>query len=124
MSGRVVALAVLIVGASGCGVSWRRVPLESLDQVTKRQVVDVWRQNRRVQLHGVRMTADTVFGVPFFQSPDCDSCRIAFERRDVDSVRLGDLNDAINRPVRVLLWFWIAVGFLVLACRETCRWTD
>jgi hypothetical protein len=43
-----------------------------------------------LRLHGVIVGADTVSGIPFLKALDCDSCRVRFERAEVDSLRLGD----------------------------------
>ena len=39
--------------------------------------------------HGV--TADSISGVPYQISPDCDSCRLYLGRNTVDSMRLGNM---------------------------------
>jgi hypothetical protein len=41
-------------------------------------------------VHGLRLTADSISAVPFLQPATCDSCRIAWARTEVDSIRLGD----------------------------------
>jgi hypothetical protein len=43
-----------------------------------------------LRLHGVIVGADTVSGVPFLKSLDCDSCRVRIEKAEVDSLRLGE----------------------------------
>ena len=43
-----------------------------------------------LRLHGVIVGADTVSGIPFLKSLDCDSCRVRIERAEVDSLRLGE----------------------------------
>jgi len=43
-----------------------------------------------LRLHGVIVGADTVSGIPFVRSLDCDSCRVGIERAEVDSLRIGD----------------------------------
>jgi hypothetical protein len=43
-----------------------------------------------LRLHGVIVAADTVSGVPFLKSLDCDSCRVRIEPAEVDSLRLGE----------------------------------
>jgi len=41
-------------------------------------------------LHAVRLTSDTLFGIPFQQPPSCDSCAIALARAGIDSLRVGN----------------------------------
>jgi hypothetical protein len=43
-----------------------------------------------LRLHGVIVGADTVSGIPFLKSLDCDSCRVGIEQAEVDSLRLGE----------------------------------
>jgi hypothetical protein len=43
-----------------------------------------------LRLHGVVVGPDTVSGVPFVKSLDCDSCRVRIERAEVDSLRIGE----------------------------------
>jgi hypothetical protein len=70
-----------------------------------------------LRLHGVIVGSDTVSGVPFLKSLDCDSCRVGIERAEVDSLRLGE-------PVGGF-WKTAALGALVgliALCR--IRWCD
>ncbi len=55
-----------------------------------RQQVQVWAGGRILRLHGVIVGADTVSGIPFSRSLDCDSCRVGVGRVEVDSLRIGD----------------------------------
>jgi hypothetical protein len=40
-------------------------------------------------LRGVVITGDSIAGVPWDHSPDCERCRIAFSLASVDSIRTG-----------------------------------
>ena len=53
-----------------------------------------------IRWHGVVITTDSVTGLPFQRPLDCDTCRSAFARQTVDSIRLGNPEAA----------FWKSVG--------------
>ena len=59
---------------------------------------------RELQLHAMRISADSLSGVPFIRPVDCDSCRVRFARTEIDSIRLGD-------PTAGL---WSTVGLVVV----------
>lgn len=40
--------------------------------------------------HGVVVTTDSISGIPFRSALACDSCRLAFPRASVDSIRVGN----------------------------------
>jgi hypothetical protein len=61
------------------------VPPESYEP---RQELEIWRGSEAITLHGVRVAADNLSGVPLWRPPDCDSCRIAVPLATVDSVRM------------------------------------
>lgn len=69
-----------------------------------------------LRLHGVIVGADTVSGIPFLKSLDCDSCRVRIERAEVDSLRLGEPVGGFWKTVAL----GAAVGLIVLCS----RWCD
>lgn len=68
---------------------WHRVELPPDTTLARRQQVQVWRGTSATVVHAVRVTPDTVSGVPYLLRPSCDSCAIAIPRNQVDSLRLG-----------------------------------
>jgi hypothetical protein len=78
----------------GCSAGWERVELPSDTMLAPRQNVQVWHGSQPRVFHAVRVTADSLVGVPFQKHPSCDSCRIAMARSEVDSLRLGDPESA------------------------------
>jgi hypothetical protein len=58
-----------------------------------------------LRLHGVIVGADTVSGILFIKSLDCDSCRVAIGQAEVDSLRIGAPVDGF--------WKTAALGALV-----------
>ena len=81
---------LLLIAAAGCGAGWRAVPSLQPGALPPRQQVQVWQGASVLRLHGVVVGSDTIWGVPFLQPPECDSCRIGLPRGSVDSVRAGD----------------------------------
>jgi len=71
------------------------VELTDLAKIPPPQQAQLWLGNRDVRLHGLIITADSISGVPYFQSPSCDSCRVTMPRTAVDSVRFGDPDGAV-----------------------------
>jgi hypothetical protein len=102
-----MARHALVIGtlmlAEACDAGWRRPQELSPDSLSPRQQVQVWRQGRTVQWHAVVISADSISGIPYYKPVDCDSCRVAFPRASVDSIRLGD-------PVA---GFWKSVGLVM-----------
>ena len=80
----------ILLSIGGCGAGWRRLEPSPCSSLPPRQQVQVWTDGRMLRLHGVVVGADTVSGVPFLKSLDCDSCRVRIERAEVDSLRLGE----------------------------------
>ena len=81
---------LVLLSIGGCGAAWRRPVMSPSGPLPPRQQVQVWTGGRMLRLHGVIVGADTVSGVPFLKSLDCDSCRVRIERAEVDSLRLGE----------------------------------
>ena len=85
----------LLFAISGCGPTWRRVPVSPETPGVAYAAVQVWRHGKATYLADSRITKDAVTGVPANShgSPanDClsEACRIAISLADVDSVRMG-----------------------------------
>lgn len=86
MSRVVVAALSVLCGCAG----WHAIEMPVDTALAPRQQVQLWRGSKAEMLHAVRVTQDSVFGVPFHQPPSCDRCRVAFPRASVDSIRLGN----------------------------------
>lgn len=116
----VLALALL---QTACGAGWRATPL-ALGPQPPRQQAQVWTEDRALRWHALVVGGDSVSGVPFNRSPECDSCRVAVRREDVDSVRMGNPTAGFWKSVG--LGFGLTfVGALVI-CRfeSSCQLGD
>lgn len=47
----------------------------------------IWTHGTVEKWHGVEVTADSVSGIPYEKSLDCDSCRLSIPRAQVDSMK-------------------------------------
>ena len=93
---RIVLQALTVLGAillAGCA-GWRRANLSTTAPIPPRQQVQVWQAGRSQLVHAVVVRGDTLYAVPFTQSPSCDSCGVAIPLNQVDSTRLGNLERA------------------------------
>lgn len=61
--------------------------------------MEVWQHGESVRWHAVVVDSNAVSGIPFYQSPDCDSCRITVPRSSVDSIRVGQPMNAFWETV-------------------------
>ena len=89
-SAGLAGLALVGVLATACGAGWHRTDVVAPNAKSSRQQVEVWQGDSARRWHAVRVTDDSVSGIPFLRPIDCDSCRITVSRASVDSVRLGD----------------------------------
>ena len=87
---RPALLLFVLLTIGGCGAGWRRPELIVPGSLPARQQVQIWAGGRVLRLHGVIVGADTVSGIPFTRSLDCDSCRVGIGQAEVDSMRIGD----------------------------------
>ncbi len=113
LAGRIVATALVSCAATGCA-GWKRAELVEGSRLPPRQEVQVWTAGTATVLHAVSLERDTLYGVPFFKPPTCDSCRVGIPRAGVDSVRLGnqELPGMIIAfaPIVAVIGFWVLYG--------------
>ena len=91
---------------TACGAGWHREDVAPQRQLPVRQQVQVWVGDEARVLHAVIVDSTSVSGVPFHQSPDCDTCRVAVARNTVDSIRLGNQERGA--------WRSIGLGYVAL----------
>jgi hypothetical protein len=104
---------VLLAGlTAGCGAGWHRIEDPAVAQLPVRQQVQVWTAGRNVRLHAVRLVGDSLIGIPFHRSPDCDSCRVAIAVTAIDSVRAGNPEAG----------FWKTLGLIGLINAALLAW--
>jgi hypothetical protein len=80
-------IAVLLAFTVTACTFWHRDEGLLADSLATRDRVQIWIGTTAHDVHGVVVRGDSLTAVPFWKPPDCDSCRVAFARADVDSVR-------------------------------------
>jgi hypothetical protein len=97
--------SVGLAGLMACATSWHRLPETGPTPATfeERQAVEVWHRGGVDEWHAVRMSRDSISGIPYVRPTSCDSCRAAVARADVDSIRIGHPDDAMWASAGVLL---------------------
>lgn len=109
-----LALGALVL-LQGCSAGWRRVAIRPDQPWPERQRLQVWHGGRHEQWHAVRLTRDSLSGVPFIRPPSCDSCRLALPLSEVDSLRTGDPGGAVHASA--FLMAAIALAVYAYVCR-------
>ena len=83
---------LLALAVCGCTMKWRLTTLPpDLSPTTE---VEIWSHGASVHWRSVWNGADSVRGIPSWQSISCTSCRQALARADVDSFRLHKISEA------------------------------
>ena len=111
---RSALMLFLMLIESACGAGWHRIDPAPPSRLPEGQQVQLWQHGRRLQLHAVRLVADSISGVPFVQSPDCDSCRITLPRASVDSMKTGNPTAGVWKTTGLVMGGMLAV--VVVAC--------
>lgn len=83
----------MLLVASSC-VVWREPPADFPQPIPERWQVRVWSGGSRAVVHGVQLSADSLSGVPRWQLPQCDSCRVSWSLASVDSMQVGQPSTA------------------------------
>jgi hypothetical protein len=102
-------LALTLLGCNGWGGAQAGATLPA-DLETRRRL-QVWSDGRSQVLHAIRLGNDTLSGVPYWQAPECDSCRVLIPSARVDSVRVRTFS---RRKTVILvgavgLFYWLLV---------------
>jgi hypothetical protein len=116
-------LTALMLLQAGCGAGWRTTQLEPR-RLPSRQQAQIWSGGKARQWHGILVSTDSVSGVPYTLSPECDSCRVGLARSAVDSIRLGNPSAGLWKSLA--LGGAITLGAALLICRlqTSCTLSD
>jgi hypothetical protein len=105
---------------TGCGAGWRSTALTS-GPLPSRQQAQVWTDGRALRWHSLRVTTDSISGVPFTRSPGCDSCRVTIPRVLVDSVRLGNPTAGFWKSVGLGMGITVAAALVICRFERSCQ---
>jgi hypothetical protein len=103
------ASLVAAVATVSCGAGWHRVEHPTPADLSPRQQMEVWSGGSVRQWHAVRLSRDSVSGISYFQSVECDTCRRALARASVDSMRLGNPTAGFWKTFALV---WLAAGVI------------
>ena len=98
--------------ATGCGERWE----PRVDQPTPVRASDavlIWSSGTVEKWHGVVLTADSVSGIPYETSLQCDSCRRSIPLGLVDSMKVRHKTTAKDVGARSLVFAGILTAALV-----------
>lgn len=83
-----VVCAVMVANCStNSAVGWRRV--DQTTPVKSHDLVWIWSRTGTSKWYAVRVTQDSVSGLPYEMPWTCDSCRRSLPRSVVDSMQVG-----------------------------------
>ena len=91
--GKRFASAPVGTGAFRLG-AWRRDDQVLQQPVPERKPLQLFVEGRSRVVHGVRADSATISAVPRHRNPACDSCRVAFLRGVIDSVRVRRVSES------------------------------
>ncbi len=87
-----------------------------------RATYQVWVGGHAQELHAVRVTRDSLYGVPFFKPPECDSCVVAIPRASIDSIRTYDAAESAVRTGGMGLGIFMALPVLTIVFWLVPHW--
>ena len=106
-------LVCALLATVGC--YWGRRPLDD-PTPDPRYPVWIWSGGSAQKWHAVRVTWDSVSGIPYHMSVHCDSCRQTISRDHVDSIRV-----AYQTPVQKAIEGTVAFAAFLAAYAEFCH---
>lgn len=83
------ALCVALFLLTGCGAGWHNVDPAPGSALTPSTQYLIHHGTAVERWHAVRIAADSVSGISWLTPVECDSCRVALPRVEVDSIQLG-----------------------------------
>jgi len=115
---RRIGWIVLAALTAACGAGWHRQNPAPSGALSPRQQVQVWQGGTALRWHAVRISADSVSGVPFLRPVSCDSCRTGLPRASVDSMRMGSPVAGFWKTVGLISGAFVLAG--VIYCSQGC----
>jgi hypothetical protein len=117
----------LAIGAAGslllqgCGAGWHQSPSVEAKPLAPRQQAQIWHHGTPERWHAIHVAADSVSGISYLQPIECDSCRVALPRSEVDSIRIGDPAAGLWYTVGLVIFIPIiavSVGCAIAHCED------
>ena len=112
---RLIIVAALTLG---CGAGWHQATPTPSGALSPRQQVQVWQAGTPLRWHAVRISVDSVSGIPYLQPITCDSCRRQVPRSSVDSLLLGSPVAGFWKTIGLITGTMVLAG--VIYCSQGC----
>ncbi|MEO8030843.1 MAG: hypothetical protein ABJC74_17900 [Gemmatimonadota bacterium] len=85
---RIARLAgLLMVSLAGCSGTYR-VALPPVPPPEQGERFEIWHAGATERWRSLKVTTDSVSGLPFLRPVECEGCRVSLARSAVDSVRV------------------------------------
>jgi hypothetical protein len=98
---RTLVYITLLVPQGACGAGWHRITPPAPTTLPSRQQVEVWQGGRLLRLHAIRLTNDSLSGVPFVKPPMKDSFWSMRRRDRWTAVRRSASRRAVRKESRL-----------------------
>jgi hypothetical protein len=115
---RRLGLLLLTIAASACSPGWSNFGPLQPGAFPVAQQVQVWTGRKSTVWHAVQVGRDSVSGIPYMKSRQCDSCRVSLPVTQVDSLRTGNKTGGLGKSAIVVIVGMVVVG--VLTCGNGC----
>lgn len=100
---------------AGCTTSWGQRPLDRPIPVAPTYPVWIWSRGAVHKWYAVRMTHDSVSGIPFEMPLTCDSCRRSLSRTRVDSMKISYMMGYHTTAKDVVAGVGVATAYVAVA---------
>lgn len=83
---------LVLACVTGCSPGWRSFDPGAAPtpaRLPERQVVEFRADSQLVRVHAVRITQDSLSGIPWLEHTSCDSCRISYARARITELKTG-----------------------------------
>jgi hypothetical protein len=90
---RSVLYVLLLSSAWGCQ-RWQVDAHALASPQPERRRLEIWSRGQSTLVHHMRVVGDSIWAVPYWKAPDCDSCTVRIARAVIDSVRVQATDDA------------------------------
>jgi len=116
----VIVLALFLPAA--CTAGWQTFNPAPPRSIPPEQLVSFDANGTTYQLHAVKLTRDSISGIPWTEHTSCDTCRIAFAAGEISHVRTGDPGRTAWNIVLPVVGFFTAA--IVILCFNGCPGGD
>ena len=89
---RAVLLCIILLTFASCSPGWRSFDPGAAStprRLPERQIIEFRSDSQLVRVHAVRITPDSLSGIPWLEHTSCDSCRVGYSRSHITEIRTG-----------------------------------